>query len=357
MRDVQVEVKNCNNTPPVIASIPNVVVPVGTNYCVNVTASDTVADNISLAAYSAILPPATFVTTSSGPGSATGQFCFTPTLADLGNSYVVNILASDDNCNAVGTGAMSWLISVRGLGCGADSVAPVAVCQNLSVQVGNNSTATVLAQNVDNGSSDNCTVDSLALDVSAFDCSQTGTNPVTLTVYDQSGNSSTCTAQVTVVDTGSVGISEVNDTLFAGGSFVSYQWNQSGVPVSGATGATFAPLSQGWYTVTATNAFGCSYTSDSLFVDPLVGRFSKVDLDLDLFPNPSQGWFKLAGKALEGGGRLEVVDPLGRTLVEQVLEGSRSTVAMDLGHLPAGMYFVRFQDIQDRQITLRLVVE
>ncbi|WP_206667110.1 hypothetical protein, partial [Seonamhaeicola maritimus] len=52
----------------------------------------------------------------------------------------------------------------------------------------------------DNGSNDACGIQSLALDVTSFDCSSVGTNPVVLTVTDNNGNTATCNATVTVED-------------------------------------------------------------------------------------------------------------------------------------------------------------
>ncbi|MCW0484806.1 HYR domain-containing protein, partial [Gaoshiqia sediminis] len=52
----------------------------------------------------------------------------------------------------------------------------------------------------DNGSTDNCGIQSLALDIEAFTCAHVGQNNVVLTVTDVNGNSSTANAVVTVVD-------------------------------------------------------------------------------------------------------------------------------------------------------------
>jgi hypothetical protein len=58
----------------------------------------------------------------------------------------------------------------------------------------------VSADGVDNGSFDDCGPVSLSLSQSTFDCSNVGDNTVTLTVTDNSGNTSTCTSTVTVND-------------------------------------------------------------------------------------------------------------------------------------------------------------
>ena len=53
---------------------------------------------------------------------------------------------------------------------------------------------------IDNVSTDNCAIDSYALDITNFTCEDAGENTVTLTVTDIYGNSSTATAVVTVED-------------------------------------------------------------------------------------------------------------------------------------------------------------
>src|SRR5690606_18247258 len=64
-----------------------------------------------------------------------------------------------------------------------------------------NGTASITAGDIDNGSTDNCGIATMTLDVSSFDCSMAGANTVTMTVTDTAGNSTTCTATVTVQDT------------------------------------------------------------------------------------------------------------------------------------------------------------
>jgi uncharacterized protein YrzB (UPF0473 family) len=81
-----------------------------------------------------------------------------------------------------------------------DNVAPTAVCQNITVQLDANGNATITAADVDGGSNDACGIASTTIDVSSFDCSNVGANNVVLTVTDTNGNTSSCTAVVTVED-------------------------------------------------------------------------------------------------------------------------------------------------------------
>jgi hypothetical protein len=84
-----------------------------------------------------------------------------------------------------------------------DNTAPTAVCQAISIDLDDNGQASITADQLNNGSSDNCTPD-VDLMFSAnqvdFDCSNVGANVVTLTVTDACGNTATCDATVTVND-------------------------------------------------------------------------------------------------------------------------------------------------------------
>ncbi|MCR9099786.1 MAG: hypothetical protein NXI25_07520, partial [bacterium] len=81
-----------------------------------------------------------------------------------------------------------------------DNVAPVALCQNVTVELDAQGSVMLSADQVDNGSNDACGLESLSLDISNLDCSDVGVQSVTLTVEDENGNTSTCTAEVTVED-------------------------------------------------------------------------------------------------------------------------------------------------------------
>ncbi|MCE4567097.1 hypothetical protein INQ51_22455, partial [Maribellus sp. CM-23] len=79
-----------------------------------------------------------------------------------------------------------------------DTVAPVAVCNNITIQLGSNGMASITADDLNGGSTDNCGIDTVFISQYDFTCGDLGTNEVTLTVVDNCGNTSTCTAEVTV---------------------------------------------------------------------------------------------------------------------------------------------------------------
>ena len=83
-----------------------------------------------------------------------------------------------------------------------DFYPPVILDQSrfFTLQLDSSGHASLSALDVDNGSSDNCGVVSLSLSQSEFDCSDVGSNNVTFTVTDGSGNTSSVDIVVVVED-------------------------------------------------------------------------------------------------------------------------------------------------------------
>jgi subtilisin-like proprotein convertase family protein len=82
-----------------------------------------------------------------------------------------------------------------------DTLAPIASCQNITVELGTDGTVTISSADIDNGSSDNCGGITFEITPTTFDCSNIGSNIVNLLVFDSNGLASECFATVTVVDT------------------------------------------------------------------------------------------------------------------------------------------------------------
>jgi subtilisin-like proprotein convertase family protein len=121
----------------------------------------------------------------------------------------LSVSPSSFNCSNVGPNTVILTVTdVNGLSstCTAivtvnDVTPPVALCQNISVDLDVDGEATITAAQIDNGSSDACGIMSMNLDITEFDCTNVGANnTVVLTVTDNNGLSSTCTATVTVND-------------------------------------------------------------------------------------------------------------------------------------------------------------
>ena len=81
-----------------------------------------------------------------------------------------------------------------------DVLAPVAICQNITVLSDGTGNATMVAADIDGGSTDNCVTLTFSASQTAFTCADLGPKNVTLTVTDGNSNASTCVAVVTVLD-------------------------------------------------------------------------------------------------------------------------------------------------------------
>lgn len=110
--------------------------------------------------------------------------------SNIGNN-TVQLTVTDNNDNVSTCDA---IVSV------VDGMAPTAVCKNLTINLDENGQASIVAQDVDNGSFDACGISSLILNKTYFDCSNLGNNTVTLSVIDNNDNVETCNAIVTVID-------------------------------------------------------------------------------------------------------------------------------------------------------------
>ncbi len=79
-----------------------------------------------------------------------------------------------------------------------DNEDPVANCKDITVVLDATGNASIVPADVDNGSIDNCGIASSVLDITDFTCADQGVVPVTLTLTDNSGNTSFCVSNVTV---------------------------------------------------------------------------------------------------------------------------------------------------------------
>ena len=81
-----------------------------------------------------------------------------------------------------------------------DQMAPVAIAQNITVQLGEGGLLEITPQQIDNGSADNCNIAVFSIDKDSFTCDDLGGNEVTLTIEDDYGNTHSQTVIVTVED-------------------------------------------------------------------------------------------------------------------------------------------------------------
>ncbi|HRV87572.1 MAG TPA: HYR domain-containing protein, partial [Saprospiraceae bacterium] len=111
--------------------------------------------------------------------------------SDIGSQMVTTTLTDQ----AGNSNSCSSNVSV------VDTVSPVARCQDITTYLDGMGSGSIADIDVDAGSTDNCSVTSYSTSPKAFTCADIGPNAVVLTVADQSMNSKSCMAMVTVLDT------------------------------------------------------------------------------------------------------------------------------------------------------------
>ncbi|WP_162426644.1 glycine-rich protein [Pontibacter pudoricolor] len=144
---------------------------------------------------------------------ANGAATITPAMVDNGSSDIcgsvtLSLSKTTFDCSNLGTNTVTLtatdeagnVATTTAIITVEDKVAPVAIAQDITVQLDATGNATITAAQVNNGSSDACGDITLTISKTAFDCSNVGENSVTLTVTDKSGNTHTTTAIVTVED-------------------------------------------------------------------------------------------------------------------------------------------------------------
>ncbi|MBX2827800.1 MAG: T9SS type A sorting domain-containing protein [Flavobacteriaceae bacterium] len=146
------------------------------------------------------------------PLDASGSATITPADIDGGSSdncsFNGSVTPNTFSCTDIGPNTVTYMLtdgSGNTSSCSAivtvvDNIFPTATCQDLIIQLDSNGMASISVNDIDNGSFDNCSIANANIDITNFNCADIGSNAVTLTVTDPSGNTSTCVASVTVED-------------------------------------------------------------------------------------------------------------------------------------------------------------
>jgi hypothetical protein len=250
-----------------------------------------------------------------------------------------------------------------------DTTDPVAVCQNYTAELDENGDVTIVGEDVDGGSTDNSGFVTLTVTPNVFDCSDLGTNIVTLTATDPSGNTDTCTATVTVVDTrGPVFDCYQNETVpyDQGQSFYTLPDYVGNGDVSAADNCTTSltiaqdpvagtELTAGTYSISFESTDDEGNNSNCSFELTVVEILSVEDgilsEGLSIFPNPSSEFITIVSE-YETLSSIDIIDISGKRLISvSNLDTERQNI--DISSFATGIYFVNVNN----QITKKIVKE
>lgn len=277
------------NTPPVIAGLQDTLICVNSGPVVfNVTVSDNEqnAGTLTLSGTSSdqiLVPNGNIVFGGSG---ANRTITITPAGGGIGGAMISITVNDGQTVNQDSTFTFNIFFG--------DTVAPVALCQDLVVQLDANGNGSITAAQANNGSSDNCGITQMTLSQSSFTCADAGVVPVDLIVEDAGGNISTCTFNVTVnppafnasfttSDFNGFNISCANASdgsvqVTATGGCVPYTYVWSHDPNLQADAASNLP--PGNYTVTITDAAGQQVVLNPVITEPtpLIDQGNSVNI-------------------------------------------------------------------------------
>ncbi len=120
------------------------------------------------------------------------------TCENLGVQFVFVEFSNEAGAILSSCGAAVTITDPSGI-CGCqDNEIPNAICNDLTITLDDNGTASISVADIDNNSTDDCEIISTTLNNTDFDCDNLGANTVILTVTDAVENVGTCEATVTV---------------------------------------------------------------------------------------------------------------------------------------------------------------
>jgi hypothetical protein len=222
---------------------------------------------------------------------------------------------------------------------------------------------------VGSGSSDDSGIFSLSMDTS-YSCSDIGANTVILTVNDSSGNSATCNAIITVVDSLAPEIicpGDKDTTLIVGENYILSDYISTGmVSMSDNCSSTLLNITQspvaGTLLSPGVNTISISAEDESgnqgtCSFEILVGTSSLVDLELsgvEIYPNPAADWLSIKNSNCLILEQASIYDLSGKLISRTQLNETISEQKLDLTQINSGSYFVVIKSV-DGQFIQQLI--
>ena len=274
MRDIQVVVLNCNNSPPISSPITNISgatlvganafeanVCSGTPLCFDITSSDTDPNQLLNMTWNNSIPGASFVVAGQPP---VGRFCWTPTTADIGlNSFVVEV--ADNACPIPGRSTRSYSINVFNASLNITTTSTPVTCSGNA-----NGTATV---NVTGAIPPITYLWSNGQNIATITGLTSGSYSLTV----QDAGSCPIVSSVVVAEPPMLNTSIITTPAVCNGE----QNGSASVTVSGGNGAPYSflwsngettplidSLPSGIYFLTITDAAGCNYDTNAFIFQP-----------------------------------------------------------------------------------------
>jgi hypothetical protein len=274
--------------------------------------------------------------------------------ADSGPNTII-FTAEDVNGNSVSSNVIVTVI---------DSVFPIAVAQDLNLYLNANGIASLTATQVNNGSSDDCGIDLMTINQTSFNCSDLGSNQVTLSVSDNFGNTSTTTANITVFDTISpitngqsitVNLANGNPAIITAAQ-INTNSSDNCTFTQTVTPSSFNAI--GVYDVILTtidvsgNSSSENYTV-TVIDEPLIGLNESTAMKLKVFPNPSEGLIFISVETFGEEFGVRILDVAGKLLSSKNYHNTNE-IEFQLNEAP-GIYFLEIETASLKSKRIKVV--
>ena len=130
--------------------------------------------------------------------------------------------------------------------------------------------------------------------------------------------------------------------LDAGAGMTSYMWQDQ------STNQTFTPTTTGTYSVTVTDANGCT-NFDEVYVESCASISEENGLNVVLYPNPTATSTRIDLEGYEGNLEISITDANGK-LISKLSEYIFGTMDLDLNELNSGIYYVELTTVNGNAI-------
>ena len=238
-----------------------------------------------------------------------------------------------------------------------DNRFPDVYCANTTVSLDANGLGVLSPDDVDNGSTDNCSITSRTLSQTTFSCADIGPQFIVMDVTDASGNTESCSILVNVVD-GNVPIPsfgyglnglEVNFNNASAGNWITADWDfgDGGTAQGDLVSHTYA--APGQYIISLTLNNGCTSITEVdtiiVFGNPnSIGDFNLERISAN--PNPTQDVIELSYAGPLNSIDLELQTMLGQKIwsKSKVSLGGQFVERISLANLAEGNYVLSIID-------------
>jgi hypothetical protein len=193
--------------------------------------------------------------------------------------------------------------------------------------------------------------------------------PATITITDADGCQTTISFPVTqpdpigafvdtiAKDAGGAGIGFIKITVNGGTPPYGFAWKKAGSQTIISTSEDPASLKKGFYTVNITDANGCNFVRDSIYVDDVIATQEPFWANgLTLAPNPADDYVQLIFSEAPGM-RLScrITDLSGRIVSAFQMDQHERTLKIQIADLPSGLWLLRLESEEGEAVVRKLI--